>query len=65
MIPLSPDEIHTIWKAVCDFNIERSFGAFVGMDIKDKDLKGRILTSMQLQVRIGGWKEAAILDERV
>ena len=63
-IPLSPDEIQTIWTVVKDFRIESTFGAFVGMDVEDPELKARLLQSMQTQVRRGGWKEAAILHEK-
>lgn len=54
-----------IWEAVRDLKVESTYGGFAGMDVKDPQLKGRILQSMQTQVQRGGWKQAAILDEKI
>ena len=65
MIPMSPDEIMGVWKSVKDLEFDTTFGAFVGMEVRDEGLKGRMLMSMQTQVRTGGWKEHQILEETV
>ncbi|MDI1493269.1 MAG: hypothetical protein OHK93_005057 [Ramalina farinacea] len=54
-IPLDPDTIHVIWKAIRDLEFEATFGAFTGMEVRDKGLRGRMLESMKVQVRGMGW----------
>ena len=63
MIPLPPDEILKIWQAIEHFDFDTTHGAFVGMDVRDKDLKKRMLESMKIQVRGEGWEKHTILDE--
>lgn len=62
MIPLPPDEILKIWKAIEPFHFDTTHGAFVGMDVRDQDVKKRVLESMQIQTRGEGWKVHEILE---
>lgn len=63
MIPLPPDVIYDMWLAIRGLSFYTTHGAFAGMDVRDDDLKKRMLESMKIQVRTGGWKTHAILDE--
>ena len=63
MIPLSPNAILDIWRAIKPFAFNTTYGAFVGMNVRDSALKERMLQSMKTQVRIGGWENHAIFDE--
>ena len=65
MIPLPPDDIMRIWRAIRPFRFDTTHGAFVGMDVRDKELKGRMLESMKIQVRGEGWESHEILEEVV
>ena len=65
MIPLPPDEILKIWKAIRPFDFDTTHGAFLGMDVRDRDLKRRMLESMQIQVRGEGWKRHELLEMAV
>lgn len=63
MIPLPPSEIHKIWKALKPFEFDTTFGAFNGLNVRDKDVKGRVLESMKIQVKGMGYQRHALLDE--
>lgn len=65
MIPLPPDEILKVWRAIEPYEFDTTHGAFVGMDVRDKNLKKRMLESMKIQVRGEGWERHVILDEVV
>ena len=65
MIPLSPNEILKIWRAIEPYEFDTTHGAFAGMDVRDGDLKKRMLQSMQIQTRGEGWERHEILDEEV
>ena len=64
MIPLSPDDILKIWKAIEGFEFDTTHGAFLGMEVRDGGLKRRVVVSMQIQTRVGGgeWHEVLDLD---
>lgn len=73
-IPLAPDEVFAIWKAIRGFEWEATYGAFVGMDVRDQGgevngegrrCKERVLESMKIVVRAMGWREHALLVEKV
>jgi hypothetical protein len=55
MIPLSPDAVWGIWKAVKGFEFWSTYGGFPGQDIRGEgDLRRRVLQSMQIWVsRLG------------
>lgn len=63
MIPLAPDDIITIWRAVKMYAFDTTYGAFNGMTVSDANMKERILMSMKIQVRSMGWKDHELLDE--
>ncbi|KAL1631557.1 hypothetical protein SLS54_000319 [Diplodia seriata] len=63
MIPLSPPEIHAMWKAVAPYEWESTHGAFTGMDIRRKDCKNAVLESMKIQVKYEGHANHALLSE--
>ncbi|KAL9032287.1 MAG: hypothetical protein Q9180_006593, partial [Flavoplaca navasiana] len=65
MIPLTPDDIMTIWRAVKTFDFDTTYGAFNGMTVSDANMKVRILMSMKIQVRSMGWKDHELLKETV
>ncbi|KAL8670114.1 MAG: hypothetical protein Q9168_005323 [Polycauliona sp. 1 TL-2023] len=65
MIPLAPDEIMTIWRAIRAFDFDTTYGAFNGMTVSDSHMKERVLMSMQTQVRSMGWGKHQLLDEVV
>jgi hypothetical protein len=51
MIPLSPDAVWGIWKAVKGFEFRNTYGGFPGQDIRgDGDLRERVLESMKIWV---------------
>ena len=63
MIPLPPDTIHNIWRAVKDLDFDTTYGNFIGMDIRGPDLRKRVLESMKIQVKSQGFQEHAIFSE--
>lgn len=65
IIPMTPDEIWGIWKSVKGLKWGKSYGAFRGMDVRDDDMRERLLESMKIQVRTGGWSKHGLLDENV
>jgi len=65
MIPLPPDEIYRIWQAIRSFDFDTTHGAFEGMDVRDENLKKRMLESMKIQVRGEGWERHEILEQTV
>jgi hypothetical protein len=51
MIPLSPEAILGIWKAVKGFAFSTTYGGFPGQDIRgEEDLRARVLESMKIWV---------------
>ena len=65
MIPLTPDDIMIIWRALKTFDFDTTYGAFNGMTVNDANMKERILMSMKIQVRSMGWKDHKLLKETV
>lgn len=67
MIPLAPDKIHGIWKALKPFDFTESYGGFMGQNNKRPDLKKQLLESMKIFVRTAGHTEgsAGVLRETV
>lgn len=64
-IPLPPAEILKIWKAIKPFDFDTTHGAFSGTDLRDKDVKSRMLESMKIQVRNEGYEEHEVLTEEL
>lgn len=65
MIPLPPNKIHGIWKALKPFDFTNSYGGFPGQNVARKDLKAQLLESMKIFLRTGGHEKAGIYDETV
>jgi hypothetical protein len=65
MIPLSAKEIVHMWDVLKDLEFISTHGAFTGQDIEDEGVKGRVLESMQIQVRHMGYPQHALLKEKV
>ncbi|KAH0414835.1 metallo-beta-lactamase family protein, partial [Aureobasidium melanogenum] len=63
MIPLPPDTIYNMWKAVKPYDFTVTHGLFTGWDIRDENVKRSVLESMKIQVRNQGFAEHALLDE--
>lgn len=63
MIPLPPDELAKMWSVLKPFNFTSTHGAFVGVDVESPEVKGRVLESMQIQIRAEGYKEHPLLNE--
>ena len=65
MIPLRPDVIHRMWNAIRPYSFTTTHGAFAGTDVRDHDLKGRLLESMKIQIRAEGWDDHPLLVEEL
>lgn len=71
MIPLKPNQIVKIWDVLKDYNFTSTHGAFVGVDVCDgyggseRSVKGRVLDSMQIQLRGMGWEEHEFLGVKL
>ncbi|KAK5124148.1 hypothetical protein LTR85_001851 [Meristemomyces frigidus] len=63
MIPLPPAELHKMWQAIKPFEFESTHGAFVGQEVRAKEVKRRVLESMKIQTKAMGWDEHAVLEE--
>ena len=67
MIPLPPDQILQIWRALKGFDIEATYG-FTTVRSREEDVAGipqRILESAKICVSNMGWKEHEIFNETV
>ncbi|RAH87076.1 hypothetical protein BO86DRAFT_352329 [Aspergillus japonicus CBS 114.51] len=62
MIPLPPDEVLKIWKAIEHTDFDSTYGAFVGMHTHG-DSKKRVLESAKIFVRAMGYLDHAIYKE--
>ena len=63
-IPLPPDEVHGIWKAVADLDFEDTHGAFWARDTRGRS-KERVLESAKIMVRFMGYASHAIQEELI
>ncbi|KZF25313.1 hypothetical protein L228DRAFT_258757 [Xylona heveae TC161] len=63
MIPLPPLEIEKIWGALKPFEFNTTLGAFMGMNVRGRDVKARVLESMKIQIKAEGHPEHAFLSE--
>jgi hypothetical protein len=64
MIPLNPDDIKGIWDAIKTFPFTRTFGGFMGQDVRGTvDLRGRVLESMKIFVKRAGHGDHALINE--
>lgn len=63
MIPLPPQKIHGIWKALKPFEFDTSYGGFPGQNVSRPDLKAQVLESMKIFLRTAGHEKAEIHNE--
>ncbi|OAL55956.1 hypothetical protein IQ07DRAFT_184575 [Pyrenochaeta sp. DS3sAY3a] len=63
MIPLPPNKVHGIWKALKPFEFDSTYGGFPGQYVTRPDLKAQVLESMKIFLRRGGHEKAAIFQE--
>ncbi|KAH9879019.1 hypothetical protein J1614_002454 [Plenodomus biglobosus] len=63
MIPLPPDKVHGIWKALKPFDFDSTFGGFAGQNLSRPDLKEQVLQSMKIFLRRGGHENLGIFAE--
>ncbi|KAI8289321.1 hypothetical protein K4K60_009011 [Colletotrichum sp. SAR11_57] len=63
-IPLSPDDVHGIWKAISALDFEDAHSAFPGRDARG-GAKKRLLESAQLCVKFMGYANHAIHSEKI
>lgn len=59
-IPLPPEKVIGIWKAVKNYDFTTTHGAFNGMDVRDEKLKGRVLESAKIFVKAMGYHDDPI-----
>lgn len=52
-----------MWRAIEPYDFDTTHGAFSDMDVRDKNLKERLLESMKIQTRGEGWDRHEILDQ--
>jgi hypothetical protein len=67
MIPLAPNEIERMWAILKKYEFSSTHGPFMGTDIvkTPREMKQRVLESMQIQIRYSGYGEHAMLKETV
>ena len=78
MIPLPPQDLTGIWNALKSWEWEVTIGAFTGTDVlghgdakeeREREMKARLLLSLQTVMRQGGWKKGdvgcGVLEERL
>ncbi|PGH04523.1 hypothetical protein AJ79_07049 [Helicocarpus griseus UAMH5409] len=63
-IPLPPDDVHNIWKALADLEFEDTHGAFWGRDTIGQSKK-RLLESAQIYIKYAGYTDHAIHKETI
>ena len=63
MIPLPPDVIGKMWQALKPFDFTSTHGAFAGMDVRDVNVKQRVLESAKIQIRAEGYQNLEALGE--
>ena len=63
MIPLPPFELSKMWKVLKQLDFESTHGAFVGTEVRDPKVKGRVLESMKIQGRGEGHTDHEIFEE--
>ena len=52
-----------MWQVLRKLEFESAHGAFVGKDVRDHNVKARVLESMKIQARNEGYSEHEILNE--
>ena len=65
MIPLAPSVIQAMWEAIKQYEFDTTHGGFAGTDVRDAQLKRRLLESMKIQIRAEGWVYHEMLSEQL
>ncbi|CAH0015179.1 unnamed protein product [Clonostachys rhizophaga] len=65
MIPLGPDELARMWGVLGGYEFRSTHGAFLGFDVEDEGVKGRVLESMQIQTRFMGWPDHPLMGMKL
>ncbi|PWW73292.1 hypothetical protein C7212DRAFT_353919 [Tuber magnatum] len=63
MIPMPPQAIVNIWKALKSYKFTTTHGAFTGMDVRDSRVKARLLESAKIAIRAMGYEESQFIEE--
>lgn len=62
-IPLPPADIVKIWNSLKPYSFTSTHGAFHEVDVRDPNLKGRVLESAKIAIAAMGYVEHEILAE--
>jgi hypothetical protein len=62
MLPLPPDTLVSMWQVLKMADFESTHGSFAGKVVRDKNLKARVLESMQIQARNEGYTNHKIFS---
>jgi hypothetical protein len=65
MIPLSPDAIYGIWKALKPFEFDTVFGGFPHQVIRSNQAKSRVLESMRIFITAAGHFDHVLMTTKV
>ncbi|KAI1111066.1 beta-lactamase-like protein [Nemania sp. NC0429] len=67
MIPLPPDALEHMWDILKNYEFSGTHGAFPGQDVVKtaREMKQRVLDSMQIQIRYSGHREHNMLNESI
>ncbi|KAI1809528.1 beta-lactamase-like protein [Poronia punctata] len=67
MIPLGPDDIERMWAILKDYEFSSAHGGFPGLDLTatSREMKQRVLESMQIQLRSSGHGSHPLLNETI
>ncbi|KAG8623741.1 hypothetical protein KVT40_008717 [Elsinoe batatas] len=64
MVPLGPEEVGRVWRAVKGVEFEATHGLMMGMDVRDAEVKRWVLRDAKRQVRRMGAEGHWLLEER-
>ena len=65
MIPLSADEMKRMWDVIKKYEFTSTLGGFMGMDIEDAGVKGRVLESMKIQCKTMGYVNHVLMSDSI
>ncbi|KAK3714659.1 hypothetical protein LTR37_007639 [Vermiconidia calcicola] len=63
MLPLPPSELYKMWQVLKTLDFESTHAAFLGTDIRDSNVKKRVLESMKIQAKCMGYTEHEVFDQ--
>ena len=62
MLPLPPDTLVSMWQVLNMADFESTHGSFPGRIVRDKNVKARVLESMQIQAMNAGHTDHKIFS---